>query len=70
MIPNIGPMEIAIVVIVLLLVFGPKRLPELGSSLGRSLSGFRKGIDGHDEAEPAAVAAAPAEPSEEAGRGA
>lgn len=69
MIPNIGPMEIGIVLVVVLLIFGPKRLPELGSSLGRGLSSFRKGIDGHhDEPGPAAVAAAPAERTEEVGR--
>jgi len=40
----IGPWEIAILVIVLLVVFGPKRLPELGSSLGKAITGFKKGL--------------------------
>ncbi|MHB8869759.1 MAG: Sec-independent protein translocase subunit TatA/TatB [Thermoleophilia bacterium] len=40
----IGPWEIGILVIVLLVVFGPKRLPELGSSLGKAITGFRKGL--------------------------
>ena len=40
----IGPWEIAILVIILLVVFGPKRLPELGSSLGKAITGFRKGL--------------------------
>lgn len=44
MIPNIGPLEIAIVLIIALIVFGPKRLPELGKSLGRGLNEFREGI--------------------------
>jgi TatA/E family protein of Tat protein translocase len=73
MIPNIGPMEIAIVVVVALVIFGPKRIPELGSSLGRGISSFRKGIDGHDEPESAAIVAAapaPVEASEEVARGA
>jgi sec-independent protein translocase protein TatA len=48
-IPNIGPVEILIVLGVVLAVFGPKRLPELGSSMGRGISSFRKGIDGKDE---------------------
>ena len=69
--PNIGPMEIAIVVIVLLLVFGPKRLPELGSALGRTITGFKKGLKESEqeirkavaeESEPA-PAAKPAEAS-------
>jgi sec-independent protein translocase protein TatA len=32
--PNIGPMEILIVLVIALVVFGPKRLPELGNGLG------------------------------------
>ena len=40
----IGPWEIAIVVVLALLIFGPKKLPELGSSLGRSITGFKKGL--------------------------
>ncbi|MGK2956284.1 MAG: twin-arginine translocase TatA/TatE family subunit [Solirubrobacterales bacterium] len=41
MIPNIGPLEIAIVLIIALVVFGPKRLPELGKSVGRGLKEFK-----------------------------
>lgn len=46
MIPNIGPMEIALVVGLALIVFGPKRLPGLGRSLGSGIRGFRHEIDG------------------------
>lgn len=60
MIPNVGPMEILVVLVIALVVFGPKRLPELGSSLGRSVRGFGQAIKGEDEDEkPAALAAAP-----------
>jgi sec-independent protein translocase protein TatA len=46
----IGPWEIAIVVIIALLIFGPRKLPELGSSFGKSIRGFKKGLkDGQDE---------------------
>jgi sec-independent protein translocase protein TatA len=40
----IGPWEIAIVLVLALLIFGPKKLPDLGSSLGRSISGFKRGL--------------------------
>jgi sec-independent protein translocase protein TatA len=50
MIPNIGPLEIGIVLIIALVVFGPKRLPELGSSLGHGIRGFGKGLKGDEEA--------------------
>jgi sec-independent protein translocase protein TatA len=42
--PNIGVWEIVIVVVIALLVFGPKKLPELGSSLGRTITGFKKSL--------------------------
>lgn len=48
---NIGPLEIIIVLIIALIVFGPKRLPELGSSLGRGIREFRNTVTGdkHDD---------------------
>jgi sec-independent protein translocase protein TatA len=51
MLGNIGPLEIAIVLIIALIVFGPKRLPELGSSLGRGIREFRNTVTGdkHDD---------------------
>lgn len=50
--PNIGPLEIVVVLIVVLIVFGPKRLPELGRSLGRGIREFRGSVTGeHDDDE-------------------
>jgi len=46
--PNIGPLEIAIVVIIALVIFGPKKLPELGSSLGKGMREFKSSISGDD----------------------
>ena len=59
--PNIGPLEICIVLIIALVVFGPKRLPELGKSLGKGISEFKGTIGGDHNTEPAvAIEPAPA----------
>ena len=49
--PNIGPMELAIVAVIALLILGPKRLPSAGRSLGRGIREFRDGIGGRANAE-------------------
>jgi sec-independent protein translocase protein TatA len=49
--PNVGPFELAIVLIIALIVFGPKRLPELGRSLGKGIREFRGSLSG-DSHEP------------------
>jgi sec-independent protein translocase protein TatA len=76
--PNIGLPEIAIVLVIALIVFGPKRLPELGKSLGRSIHEFRGTVGGqdHDDDEPEpkpelerSAAAVPAERPEAVGAG-
>jgi len=50
--PNIGPMEVAIVLIIVLLIFGPKKLPELGRSVGSGLKEFQSGLRNHSESKP------------------
>jgi sec-independent protein translocase protein TatA len=42
--PNIGPLEIVIILIIALIVFGPKRLPELGRSMGRGIREFKNSL--------------------------
>jgi sec-independent protein translocase protein TatA len=42
--PNVGPMELAIVLVVALIVLGPKRLPEVGRSLGNGIREFKDSI--------------------------
>ena len=44
--PGIGPMELIIVLVVALIVLGPKRLPDAGRSLGSSLRGFKDALTG------------------------
>jgi sec-independent protein translocase protein TatA len=48
----IGPWEIAILLVIVLLVFGPKRLPEMGRSLGKGMREFKNSITGKDDEEP------------------
>ncbi len=52
----IGPWELLILLLVILLVFGPKRLPEMGRSLGRGLREFKSSISGKDESRELALA--------------
>ena len=42
--PNLGPMEIGLIVLIILLLFGATRLPKLGRSMGQSIKGFKKGL--------------------------
>lgn len=67
---NIGLPEIAIVLVIALLVFGPKRLPELGKSLGNGIREFKGSISGeNDDDEPKAkeaIASAPTAPPDAA----
>ena len=47
--PNIGPLELVIVLVVVLLLFGAKRLPELGRSLGSGMKEFKDSVTGKDD---------------------
>lgn len=42
---NIGPLELIVILVIALLVVGPKRLPEVGRSIGRGLKEFRRAQD-------------------------
>ncbi len=44
--PNIGPMELIIVLVLALIVLGPKRLPDAGRSLGRGMREFKNSLTG------------------------
>jgi sec-independent protein translocase protein TatA len=47
--PNIGPLEIVVILIVALVIFGPKRLPELGRSAGKGIREFKNSVTGKDD---------------------
>ena len=44
-----GPLEIGIVLLIVLVIFGPKRLPDLGRSLGSSMREFKDSVTGNDD---------------------
>jgi sec-independent protein translocase protein TatA len=47
--PNIGPLEIVVILIIALIVFGPKRLPELGRSMGKGIREFKGSLTGDNK---------------------
>jgi sec-independent protein translocase protein TatA len=47
--PNIGPLELVIVLLIVLVIFGPKRLPGLGRQLGSGMREFKDAITGKDK---------------------
>ena len=49
--PRIGPTELIIVLVIVLIVFGAGRLPEIGGALGKGLRSFKRGQTGEDEME-------------------
>jgi sec-independent protein translocase protein TatA len=49
--PNVGPLEIAVVLLIVLVVFGPKRLPELGKSMGKGIREFKGSLSMEDKDE-------------------
>ena len=49
MLPEVGITGLIVILIVALLVFGPKRLPEIGRSLGKGMREFKDSITGQDD---------------------
>ena len=58
---GIGPLELVIVLVIALVIFGPKRLPDLGKSLGTGMREFKDSITGKsdDDDEPSTLSPAP-----------
>jgi sec-independent protein translocase protein TatA len=55
--PSIGPLELVVVLIIALIVLGPKRLPDAGRSVGRGLREFKDAVTGgNDDPSPARIA--------------
>jgi len=51
MLPHLGPLEIGLIVLLVLIVFGVGRLPQVGSALGRGIREFHKGKAGAEDEE-------------------
>jgi sec-independent protein translocase protein TatA len=50
--PNVGPLELIVVLVIALIVLGPKRLPEVGRSVGKGMREFKEAISSdHDDDE-------------------
>jgi len=56
---HIGPWEIALVLVIILMLFGVGKLPQVGSAIGKGLRAFRKGQQGEDLDEEKAEEEAP-----------
>jgi sec-independent protein translocase protein TatA len=56
---SIGPTEIILLLLVALLLFGAKRLPEIGRSLGTGMREFKDSVTGHDKPEPTQISQLP-----------
>ena len=49
--PNVGPWEIILLLLLALLLFGAKRLPEIGRSMGKGMREFKDSVSGNDKAD-------------------
>lgn len=52
MIPRLGPWELGLIIVIILIVFGVGKLPQVGGAIGKGLRAFKKGQSGEDEEEP------------------
>jgi sec-independent protein translocase protein TatA len=61
--PNIGPLELIIILAIALLIVGPRRLPEMGNAVGRTIREFRKASSDIGDATSVKAEPAKAEPA-------
>jgi sec-independent protein translocase protein TatA len=47
--PNVGPMELIVILAIALIVLGPKKLPEVGKSLGKGMREFKESLAGETD---------------------
>jgi sec-independent protein translocase protein TatA len=63
--PNIGTGEIVLLLLIALLLFGAKRLPEIGRSLGSGMREFKDSVTGHSKPEATQVSELPPAPNQD-----
>jgi len=49
--PHIGPLEIGLILVIILIIFGVGKLPQVGGAIGKGMRAFRRGQRGEDEEE-------------------
>jgi sec-independent protein translocase protein TatA len=63
MMPQLGAPELIIILVIIVLIFGVGKLPEVGQALGKGIREFRGAAEGQEDDDPAAPAAKPAGPA-------
>jgi len=46
---GLGPMELGIILVIVIILFGARRLPEIGAGVGKAIKNFKAGVSGDDE---------------------
>lgn len=49
---GLGLQELLVILVIALVIFGPSKLPQIGSGLGKAIRDFKKGVSGDDADEP------------------
>ena len=62
---SIGLPQILVILLIVLLIFGARRLPEIGSSLGKGIRSFKSSVTGEEEAKPTNINSESTDPAEE-----
>ena len=51
--PRLGPMELVIILLIVVLLFGGRKIPEIARGLGKGIRDFKSALGGHDSVDPA-----------------